>query len=87
MKARVWNPFSHRSVSGGVGARDQERMAGRDDALGNRGDLLGSLSGAENHLGKALSNAAMVVDPGESEVLEGGLAQILKEFGPALTQV
>ena len=54
-------------------------MAGGDDAFGNRGDLLGSLAGAENHLGKPLADAAVVVDPGEPKVLEGGLAQKLKE--------
>ena len=56
MKARVWNPFSHRSVSGVVGARDEERMTGRHDALGDRGDLRGGLPWAENHLWKALAN-------------------------------
>ncbi len=77
MKARVWNPFSDRSVSVGVGARDQQRMAGRDDALGYGGDLRGGLPWAENHLWKALANAPLMVHPSESEVFEGGLAQIL----------
>ena len=54
-------------------------MAGRHDALGDGGDLLGGLAGTENDLGKALSDRAVVVDPGEPEVLEGGLAQKLKE--------
>ena len=54
-------------------------MARRDDAFGNRGDLLRSLSGPEDDFGKALPDAAMVIDPGEAKVLEGGLAQILKE--------
>ena len=52
-------------------------MAGRDDALGDGGDLLGGLPRAENHLWKALANAPLMVDPSESEVLEGRLAQIL----------
>ena len=80
MKARVGNPFSDRRVSVGVGARDQQAVAGRDDALGDGGDLRGGLPWAENDLWKALPDAPLVVDPGEAEVFERGLAQILKEF-------
>ena len=54
-------------------------MAGGDDALGDGGDLLGRLARAENDFGKTLPDAAVVVDPGEAQVLERGLAQKLKE--------
>ena len=54
-------------------------MTGVDDALGDGGDLLGRLARAEHNLGKALPDGAVVVDPGEPEVLERGLAQKLKE--------
>ena len=55
-------------------------MRRRDDSLGDRGDLLGGLPWTENHLWKALADAAVMVDSGESEVFERGLAQKLKEF-------
>ncbi len=54
-------------------------MPGRDDALGNGRDLRRSLSLAEDNLRESLAEASMVVDFRESEVLERGLAQILKQ--------
>ena len=54
-------------------------MTGGDDSLGDCGDLLGSLSGTENDLWKALPGPAVVVDSGESDVLERRLAQKLKD--------
>ena len=55
-------------------------MAGGDDSLGNRGDLLGSFALAEDDFWEALPDAAMVVDPRKPEILERRLAQILKEL-------
>ena len=51
----------------------------RDDALGNGGNLVGSLAWAEDDLGKTLPEAAVMVDPGEAQVLERRLAQKLKK--------
>ena len=55
-------------------------MAGRDDPRGDGGNLLGRLAGTENHLRKTLARAAMVIDPGEAQVLERRLAYKLKEL-------
>ena len=54
-------------------------MTRRDDAFGDRGDLIRRLSLPENDFREALPNGAVVVDPGEAEVLERRLAQKLKE--------
>ena len=74
VELRVGNPCSHRRICSAVGACDQEVVTGRYDPLGDGGDLLGGLAGTENDLWKALSGPALVVDSGESDVLEGGLA-------------
>jgi hypothetical protein len=79
MELCVWNAFSDGGMRGGVGPRHQEGMSGRHDPFGDRGDLLRRLARAENHLGKSLAGPAMVVDAGKPQVLERGLAQILKE--------
>ena len=55
--------------------RDQQVVAGGDDALGNRGDLRRSLALAEDHFGKSLADAAVVIDAREAQVLERRLAQ------------
>ena len=39
----------------------------------------GVLPGTENDLGKALPDAAVVIDAGEAQIFERRLAQILKE--------
>ncbi len=45
-------------------------MTAVDDGLGDAGDLVGGLALAEHHLWKPLADGAVVVDAGESEVLE-----------------
>jgi hypothetical protein len=54
-------------------------VTGGDDPLRDGGNLVWGLSWAKNHLRETLSEGSMVVDPGEAQVLEGGLAQILNE--------
>ena len=68
-------------VSGGFGARDKQVVAGRHNTLGNSGNLRRVLPGPENDFGEPLTDAAMVIDPGESQIFEGGLAQNLKDAG------
>ena len=53
---------------------NQEIVAGRDDALGNRGYLRRRLTGSEDHFGKTLADASLMVDACEPQILEGGLA-------------
>src|SRR3954470_4118548 len=74
VELRVRNSCSHRLRSGGIRARDQEVVAGGDDAFGDAGDLVRRLARAENHFRESLTGAPVVVDPGESQVFEGGLA-------------
>ena len=52
---------------------------GGDDALGDGGDLFRRLSRPKNDLRASLPERAMVVDAGEAQVFERGLAQILKK--------
>src|SRR5262245_29656567 len=79
MEQRVWNPFSHSRVGDGIGTRYEQCVTRRDDAFGDRGDLLRALSRPENNFRKALSCPSLVIHAGEAEVLERSLAQILKE--------
>ena len=58
-------------------ARDQQVVAGRDDSFRNRGNLLGSFPRTEHDFGEALPDTAMVIDAGETQIFERGLAQIL----------
>jgi hypothetical protein len=67
-------------MSFGRGARDQQAVAGTDEAVGDGGDLSGSLALTENDFREALAGLAMLVDPGEPEILERLLAQDLKEL-------
>ena len=55
-------------------------MSGGDDPRRDGGNLIGSLAGTVNHFGKTLAGPAMVIDPGEAQVLERGLAYKLKEL-------
>ena len=57
----------------------QEAFARRDDAGGNRGDLIRALSRPENHLREPLPHPPVVIDAGETEVFERRLAQNLKD--------
>ena len=58
-------------------ARDQQVVAGGDNSLRNRGDLLGSFSCAVDDFREALADAAVVVDARKLEILERRVAQIL----------
>jgi hypothetical protein len=62
-----------------VGSRNQQAVARADDSLGDRRNLFGRFAGTEHDLGKTLPQAAMMVDAGEAEVFERGLAQELKD--------
>jgi hypothetical protein len=77
VECRVGYFLPDRIECGGVGAGDEQVVAGGDDALGDGGYLFRRFSGAENDFGKALPDAAVMVDPGEAEVLERRLAQNL----------
>ena len=76
---RAWQHRDHGRMGFLSRPGHQEILAGADDAFGNRRDLGGCFPDAENHLGKALSDAAMVVDLGKSEIFVGCVAQKLKE--------
>jgi hypothetical protein len=54
-------------------------VAGLHNPLGDSGHLVGGLPGTENHFRESLSGMALVIDPGEAQILEGCLAQILKD--------
>ena len=62
-----------------IGARDEQAVARGDDALGDGGDLVRRLSRPKNDFRASLSERAVVIDAGEAQVLERGLAQKLKE--------
>ena len=66
-------------MSFGRRARHQQRVAGADNALGDRGDLGRGLALAEDDFRETLADVALVIDPGEAEILVGFLAQKLKE--------
>ena len=61
--------------------RDEQVLSRIDNSFRNSSNLLRSFALAEHHLGKALPNTSVVVDPRKSEVLEGSVAQKLKEPG------
>ncbi len=54
-------------------------MACGDDAFGDGGDLAGRLSRPKDDLRETLAEAAVVIDAGEAQILERGLAQKLKK--------
>jgi hypothetical protein len=56
-------------------------MTGGHDPFGDGRDLAWGLARAEYDLGKPLSNAAVMVDAGETEVFERRVAQKLKDPG------
>ena len=58
-----------------VGARHEQRLAARDDPLGDGGDLRRRLAEAENDLGESLAHGAMRIDAREAEILERRRAQ------------
>ena len=79
LKGGVGHFLPDRVEGAGVGAGNQEAVTGVDDALGDGGNLFGRLARAEHNLGKTLPRGAVMVDPGEPEVLERRLAQKLKK--------
>jgi hypothetical protein len=52
-----------------------------DDSLGNCGNLLGSFALPEHNFRKALPDTSVMVHTGEPQILEGSVAQKLKEPG------
>ncbi len=54
-----------------VGAGDEQRVAAGGDALGDGGNLVGRLAGAEDHLRESLAEGAVVIDAREPQILEG----------------
>ena len=74
-----WQSFGDGRVCFKRGAGHQEGVAGGGDAFGDGGDLLRGLALAKNDLGETLAEAPLVVHPGEPEVLDRLLAQILKK--------
>ena len=75
----VGNLYPHRLINVLGRPGDQEAVAGCDDARRDGGNLVGSLSRAKDYFGKPLPDSAVVVDAGEAQVLERGLAYKLKE--------
>jgi len=69
--------LTHRGAGLARRPRHEQVVARGNDSLGNRRDLRGSLALPEDHFGEALAQAAMVIDPGETQVLEWCLAQKL----------
>ena len=67
------------SNASGVSARHEQRLAARDDALGDGRNLGRRLAQAEDHLGESLAKLAMRVDAREAEVLERRRAQRRKD--------
>ena len=76
---RVGNLCSDRSECLAVGPGDEECVAVLHDPGGDGGNLLRGLAGPEYHLWKALPCPPLMVDTGESEIFERGLAQKLKD--------
>jgi hypothetical protein len=72
--------YRHRPVSLLSGARDEQAVAGGDDAGGDAGNLVGRLARPENDFRKALASGAVVIDTRVPQVLERGLAYKLKEL-------
>jgi len=70
-------------VGFGTGGQDVAPSAGH--VMEDMDDLLGGLSGAEDHLGKAPPQVAVVVDAGELKVLERQVAQAVKGISNAET--
>jgi hypothetical protein len=71
----------YRTVGLGGRARHQQILAGCNNSFRNTRDLLGSFALAEDDFWKPLADAAVVINPRESEVLERRVAQKLKEPG------
>ena len=77
---RVGQDGGHGAVGVGGGSGDQQVLAGVGQRTRNDGDLVGRLSLAEDDFGKSLADVAVMVDAGKSQILEGFLAQELKEL-------
>jgi len=53
-----------------AGTRDEQRVPACDDLRGDGGDLRGGLPEAEDHFREALAKLALMIHPGETEILE-----------------
>ena len=81
MKRCARNDDGHRGERLPRGPRDEQILSRIDNSLGNCGNLLGSFTLPEHDFRKTLADAPVVVDTGESQILEGSVAQKLKEPG------
>ena len=62
-----------------VRARDEQRVTALDDAVGNGGDLIRRLAQAEDDFRESLTNGPVMVDAGETEVLERAVAKLRQQ--------
>jgi hypothetical protein len=81
MKRCARNDGGYRGKRLPRGPGDEQILSRIDNSLGNCGNLLGSFPLPEHHFRKTLADAPVVVDPGEAQILEGAVAQKLKEPG------
>ncbi len=65
---------------GRVGAGHEQRVAARDDPLGDRGDLVSGLAKPEDDFREALARGAVVIDPREAQILERLLAEFSRQL-------
>ena len=70
-----WTRSLVASNASASGAGDEEAVGSGKNRGGNCGDLVGRLALSEDHLGKALSNGAVVIDLCEVDVFVGEVAQ------------
>ena len=71
--------FETASYACAIRPGDEQAVTGCYDALGDGGYLIRRLSWPKNDFRAALPDGAVMVDSGESQVLERCLAQKLKE--------
>lgn len=80
VKAGIRYDFRYFNMGSGIGPRDEQAVTAINNGPGDAGDLIGSLALAEDDLGEALANGAVVVDACEPQVFEG-LAGAGQVFG------
>ena len=80
---RLRHDGAHGVERGRARARDEQRRTAADDFGGDRGDLSGRLAEAEDDFRKPLTDAAMMIDAGEPEILERPSAQRLRSDASA----
>ncbi len=74
MKFCLGHALETASNARSVRAGDEQAVARRDDAFGDGGNLIWRLSRPKDDFGTPLAQRAMVVDAGEPQVFEWGLA-------------